>query len=563
MNMGYYSDEFFKEYGLTDSDDNNTDDFEDVFSDSSMVSSRGYEDIYSDSERRPDQRRSGRASDRGGRSSYDRSGDHRPRSDRNTNRRPVRDDGSRPRSGDPPNGSRRPSGQKPKRRKSRLFRRTMIVLTFIGILLVLTGVIALIVSASGVGEVRQLASSDVSANQVILSWEKANHADGYKVLMAKDGAAFEEYQTISDPDTLSVTVSGLEQAEAYTFSVVALRGQREGKPVLIDNIYTLPETPQITNSFSASKGSIHLDWLGNDKATGYVVEYKKDGGEYSADMTLTISDPSECRADISDLEENATYLLRVYAFVTANEQLNSAPSAEASVQVAAQDTEIKPKAMELKADETLDPDKPMIALTFDDGPAVDNDSGDRILDVLEQNNAKATFFMLGCNAGNCVENLKRKVDLKMEIGNHTWNHTHYGNEVTAEDIRNGSNGIYEACGQFPTCFRSPGGMTTNTILTECQAEGMAAYYWSIDTQDWSSRDADAVYHAVMDNVKDGDIVLMHEIYGSTADAVARMVPELIEQGYQLVTCHDLITLKGGSEPVPGTQYVDAFRELAP
>ena len=92
---------------------------------------------------------------------------------------------------------------------------------------------------------------------------------------------------------------------------------------------------------------------------------------------------------------------------------------------------------------------------------------------------------------------------------------------------------------------------------------MSAYYWSIDTQDWSSRDADAVYHAVVDNVSDGDIILMHEIYDSTADAVERMVPELIEKGYQLVTCHDLIAAKGGSEPVPGTQYADAFREMGP
>ena len=123
----------------------------------------------------------------------------------------------------------------------------------------------------------------------------------------------------------------------------------------------------------------------------------------------------------------------------------------------------------------------------------------------------------------------------------------------------GSNGIYEACGQFPTAFRSPGGMTTDVITNECAADGMPIYYWSIDTQDWSSRDADAVYHAVMDNVKDGDIILMHEIYGSTADAVEKMVPELIKQGYQLVTCHDLIALKGGTDPVPGIQYVDAFR----
>lgn len=566
--MSYYSDEFFKEYGLTDSNDYKDDfEYEDVYFDSTGKKESEYDDVWSDSRRSRDPRRQGdrRQSNRGTRSPYDREGDYRDRRDRGTNRRTVRDydrdrnyDDRRP--SRPQNDQRRPQGQR-KRRKSRLFRRTMIVLSFAAILLVLIGVIALIVSSAGVGEVQKLAPSDVSANQVVLSWEKANHADGYKVLMSKGGAEFQEIQTIDNPDTLTATVGDLEQAASYSFSVVALRGQKEGKPVLTDQITTLPATPEITNSFSVKPGVMHLDWSENPKANGYIVEYKKDGGEYAADTTLTVSDPAECKADIENLEVNATYAARVYAFVDGGEQIKSAPSDEISIKIVDKETEVMPKAKDQKVDGALDANKPMIALTFDDGPAVDQDCGDRILDVLEKYNAKATFFMLGCNAGEEPDNLKRKVSLKMEIGNHTWNHTHYGNEVTADDVRKGSNGIYDACGQFPTCFRSPGGMTTGTILTECAAENMAVYYWSIDTQDWSSRDADAVYHAVVDNVSDGDIVLMHEIYGSTADAVERMVPELIEKGYQLVTCHDLIALKGGSEPTPGVEYVDATRQM--
>lgn len=577
--MGYYSDEFFKEYGLNDSDEYNDEfEYEDLFSDSSQTSSRDYEDVYSDSRRGSDKRRGDRrSSDRYERSPYDREGDHRSRSERNTNRRnvhnydrdnayygdsrPVRPRGDAQRPRDTRSDVQRPKNQQRKRRKSRLFRRTMIVLSLAGILLVLIGIIAAIVSASGVGEVQKLATSDISSNQIVLSWEKASHANGYKVLMSKGGAEFREVQTIDGADTLTATVGDLEQASAYSFSVVALRDTKAGKPVLIENITTLPETPEITNSFSAKVGTMHLDWSENAKASGYIVEYKKDGGEYSADTTLTVSDPAECRTDIENLEINATYSARVYAFVGADNQLRSVPSDEVSVKIVAEDTEVMPKAKDQKVDSTLDPNKPMIALTFDDGPAVDQDCGDRILDVLEKYNSKATFFMLGCNAGEEPENLKRKVSLKMEIGNHTWNHTHYGAEVTPEDIRKGSNGIYDACGQYPTCFRSPGGMTTGTILTECAAENMAVYYWSIDTQDWSSRDADAVYHAVMDNVSDGDIILMHEIYASTADAVERMVPELIEKGFQLVTCHDLIAAKGGAEPTPGVEYVSAFRQM--
>lgn len=561
--MGYYSDEFFKEYGLTDSDDYK-DDYE--YDDgSAKPRERDYQDVHSDSRRGSDPRRSG---SRNARSPYDRDGDYRDRPQRSTNRRNVqnfdRDGNYDDRRRRPPQGSsQRQPQRKHKRRKSRLFRRTMIVLSFAAILLVLIGIIAAIASSFGVGEVQKLASSEVGSDKVVLSWEKASHATGYKVLASKDGAEFQEVQSIDSPDTLTATVGDLEQASSYSFSVVALRDKKEGKPVTLEKITTLPTSPEITNSFSTKPGVMHLDWSENAKASGYIVEYKKDGGEYSADTTLTVSGSTECKADIEGLEVNATYLARVTAFIDGDNQLKSAPSAETSVKIVEKETEVLPKAKELTVDSAIDPSKPMIALTFDDGPAVGGSSGDRILDVLEKYNAKATFFMLGCNAGEAADNLKRKVSLNMEIGNHTWNHTHYGNEVTAEDIRKGSNGIYDACGQYPTAFRSPGGMTTSTILTECAAEGMSAYYWSVDTQDWSSRDADAVYHAVVDNVSDGDIILMHEIYDSTADAVERMVPELIEKGYQLVTCHDLIAAKGGSEPVPGTQYVDAFREMGP
>lgn len=525
MNMGKYSDDFFKEY-------------ESFFEEDSSP-----------------RRRNDSINNRDTEYSFDRVGDYRDNNNRSINRRPVRD-------GRAPSGSGGRSRPVPrKRRRSRLFRRTMIVLSFAGILMLLIGIIAIAVSAAGVGQPSDLSAAEVAADQVILNWGRANHATGYRVMMAKDSEELAEVQTIDDPETLTAAVSGLDQATAYSFGVIALRDKKESKPALLKNISTLPETPGITNSFSAKKGSLHLDWTENEKADGYLVEYKKEGGEYSADTTLTISDPAECRADIADLEAEATYIARVSSYVMKDAQLNSAPSDEVSVKVAAEDTEVLPKAKQQKADPALDPDKPMIALTFDDGPAVEKDCGDRILDTLEQYNAKATFFMLGCNAGEAPDNLKRKVRLKMEIGNHTWNHTHYGGEVSAEDIRMGSNGIYDVCGEFPTCFRSPGGMTTDTILNECAAEGMAAYYWTIDTQDWSSRDAEAVYHSVVDNVKDGDIILMHEIYDSTADAVAKMVPELIDKGFQLVTCHDLITLKGGAEPVPGKEYVDAFREM--
>lgn len=88
---------------------------------------------------------------------------------------------------------------------------------------------------------------------------------------------------------------------------------------------------------------------------------------------------------------------------------------------------------------------------------------------------------------------------------------------------------------------------------------MPLYYWSIDTQDWLSRDADKVYESVINNVGDGDIILMHEIYNSTADAVKRIVPKLQKMGYQLVTCKELVYAKNGKSPEPGVEYFSATK----
>lgn len=461
---------------------------------------------------------------------------------------------SQPRS-DPRYRDRTPENRR--RKKPNMFRVAVISVALLLVIVIIGGIIAG-VSAASKPAIHSLTVSEVAADQVLLSWEKVNKVDGYRVMMAKGDADLEEYQTINDPDTVTAAVTGLEQASSYRFAVTTLRGNKAGKPTETDPVHTLPASPEITTIQSLDPGTIHLEWSKNDSANGYLVEYKKNTEDYSSDSTMTISDPAQCSADITDLAVDTDYTVRVSATADLGGTVKSAPSPEQTVTVTAKKVEPVPKAADQKADAAIDPDKPMIALTFDDGPAVNTDSSDRILDVLEKNNAKASFFMVGYYASQNPDNVKRKAELKMELGNHTWDHSRYGNEVTPDDIRRTSNQIHDITGQFSTCFRSPGGMTTPAILTECAEENMAAYYWSIDTQDWNSRNADAVYHSVMDNVKDGDIILMHEIYDSTADAVERMVPELIAQGYQLVTCHDLITLKGGAEPVPGTQYVNAF-----
>ena len=292
-----------------------------------------------------------------------------------------------------------------------------------------------------------------------------------------------------------------------------------------------------------------VEWEINPKALGYEIQYYEgDGKDFSKAQSITVGDKAIGDYKFEKLKAEKTYAARVRTYIQYGEEnLYGAWSNVGKVKVA--------QKIEMPAN--LDKSKPMIAITFDDGPGY-NKSSDKILDVLEKYHVRATFFMVGENARDHPENLKRKVKLKCELANHTWNHDHYGENVTAADIKKASNAIKKASGgHAPTAFRSPGGKTTDAIRKECKAEGLPLYYWSLDTQDWKTRDAEAIYNAVMNNVSDGDIILMHEIYDSTAEAVAKMIPELIKQGYQIVTCQELVLAKTGKMPEAGTQYMNA------
>lgn len=198
----------------------------------------------------------------------------------------------------------------------------------------------------------------------------------------------------------------------------------------------------------------------------------------------------------------------------------------------------------------LDPSKPMIAFTFDDGPNAS--STNIVLDTLEANNSSATFFMVGerVHPAANAEAVKRMVSMGCQLGNHTYDHKHYGKNVTLEDISKCTDAIYNLTGSKPTAFRPTGGALNDFIK---QNANNPIYIWSVDTEDWKYRDSDRIYNVIMKNAKDGDIVLMHDIYSTTAAAVQRVVPELVKRGYQIVNVAELSYYRG-VEPQNGTVY---------
>lgn len=185
--------------------------------------------------------------------------------------------------------------------------------------------------------------------------------------------------------------------------------------------------------------------------------------------------------------------------------------------------------------------RPMVALTFDDGPGRFTD---KLLDCLEENNAKATFFMLGENVERFPDVVKRMHDSGMELGNHSYDHTILTSTTkdgVIQQMHKTNSAIENICGVPADVMRPPGGSYNETIAS---LVGLPIITWSIDTRDWATRNADNTYKVTLDNVKDGSIVLMHDIHESSIEASLRLIPDLIEKGFRLVTIRQMAEEKG-------------------
>lgn len=191
----------------------------------------------------------------------------------------------------------------------------------------------------------------------------------------------------------------------------------------------------------------------------------------------------------------------------------------------------------------IDPTKPMVALTFDDGPYAP--VGNRIMDSLEQHNGRATFFVVGSRVPSYQAEIKRMHNNGHEIGNHTYEHK-YLNKLNTVQIRSQidrCNQIVAAVtGEAPALVRLPGGNKNNTVLANIN---QPIIMWNIDTLDWKTRNAASSVQKVLGSVKDGDIILMHELYTASGDAAVTLIPALTERGYQLVTVSELARFRGG------------------
>ena len=211
----------------------------------------------------------------------------------------------------------------------------------------------------------------------------------------------------------------------------------------------------------------------------------------------------------------------------------------------------------------VDPTRPMVALTFDDGPhAVYTD---QILDILEKNGAVATFFEVARNLPKAPDAVRRAVDLGCEIGSHSYRHANLGkmDQAAQQADQAAADAIFqEVLGTTPTLLRPPYGSMNKTLKTTC---GRSIVTWTIDPEDWLCKNADTVVSRVKGESRlDGQVILLHSIYPSTVEATKTLVPWLQEQGYQLVTISELIEQRFNDQVEPNRSYnYDYFRFQVP
>lgn len=193
----------------------------------------------------------------------------------------------------------------------------------------------------------------------------------------------------------------------------------------------------------------------------------------------------------------------------------------------------------------------VIALTFDDGPW--ETTTDQILDVLEANGAKATFFTIGNQISYNTEKIQREHDLGCQVCTHTWDHasgsgqgvniTYMSAEEQIDEFQKGYEAIRDVLGEEPShVTRAPGGNYYGETVSILEPYIDAEIGWDVDTEDWRLPGADAIYERLM-SVQPGQVILCHDGGGDrsqTVEAVSRAVPELVAQGYKFVTIDELL-----------------------
>mmetsp|Transcript_19748 Transcript_19748/g.33565 ORF Transcript_19748/g.33565 Transcript_19748/m.33565 type:complete len:286 (-) Transcript_19748:1342-2199(-) len=186
-----------------------------------------------------------------------------------------------------------------------------------------------------------------------------------------------------------------------------------------------------------------------------------------------------------------------------------------------------------------------IALTFDDGPH--GTLTPRLLNILKDKGAKATFFVMGIKAVMHPGILKRAMEEGHEIANHAWNHP-VMSKLSRDEVHNQLSrttvAIEDATGARPAVMRPPYG-NTNKKLNEhiFNEENLRVIIWSLDTIDWKRPAPEQIVNRTASLIKSGSVILCHDIHPGTIKAMPVLIDRLIAEGYKFATVSELIAMQ--------------------
>lgn len=362
------------------------------------------------------------------------------------------------------------------------------------------------------------AQNVAKTGKVKLTWKKISGAEKYAVYRStkKDSGYTLRFTTKNTSYTNTNAVPG----KKYYYKVKAIDIDNRkadsafNKPVLRSCDLARPVISKIELNSNAKP---KVTWKKISGADQYEVFRKVKDGSYKSIGTTSKSYYTDKTA-----KGGKIYYYKVRALDADNSGATSAKSYSKKTYV-------------------VDLNKKLVALTFDDGPGPYTKE---IVKKLKNNNAKATFFVLGQRVSMFSDVLKYTYDNGCEIGNHSFDHTilsYVGSSEIKSQMSKTDSAIKNVVGITPALMRPPGGGVNSTVQ---KYVGKPIIYWSIDTLDWKTRSKSETVNCVMNNVKDGSIVLMHDIHEPTKDAALELIPKLKNKGYELVTVSELAKFKG-------------------
>ncbi len=290
----------------------------------------------------------------------------------------------------------------------------------------------------------------------------------------------------------------------------------------------------------------------NTQAAKDIIDGVKDNNTDPVKDNIDATKENIYAADNAIAEQQSSDL----QYMSAGQNLNNVQNLSTEQKLNATEGQEKNKGQEL-AKRKVDPTKPMVALTFDDGPHPKYT--DRILNALEKHDSRATFFVVGNNIAKNKNIIKKMSEQGNQIGNHSYDHkelTKLNSTAIKSQMQKTNTAIKNVINYAPSIMRPTYGSVNSVVR---KSTGMPMIMWSIDTMDWKSRNTKKIVNEVTSKVKDGDIVLMHDIYQTTAEAAEILIEQLTKKGYQLVTIDELFEARD-IKLQDGKSYRSAYKK---